>query len=416
MCFRSFIGCLLLLSSITYGADWPQWRGPNGNGIAIDAASDSGRMPPLHFGENKNLIWKTSIPGRGHASPVVVDNRVYLATAELDRQTQSLVSIEGTTGEIIWKRPVLANGTWPAIHKKNTHASSTIACDGERVFATFYSQAQIWIVALSVEGAPLWKVSLAAFQPQYLFGYAASPLIFQDLVIATAESEAETSLIGIDRKSGDEVWRARRPTNSSYSSPALLQVGGRTQLCISGGREVRAYDPGTGKELWRAPAAAKHTAGTVTGAGDFVIASGGYPQSETTCIHADGSGRVAWTNKQKCYEQSLLIHDGYVYAVTDGGVAYCWELKTGAERWRKRLRGPVSSSPVLVGNRIYVSNERGQGFVFAATPDRYQELARNQLGTDAFPTPTFLGGRIYARVGFGEGTERQEVLYCFGEK
>ena len=112
----------------------------------------------------------------------------------------------------------------------------------------------------------------------------------------------------------------------------------------------------------------------------------------------------------------MLIHDGYVYAVTDQGIAFCWNLESGKELWKKRLSGPVSSSPVLVGDRIYVGNEKGQFFVFLANPDRYTELARTKLGSDAFPTPTFLDGRMYARVGIRSGQVRREILFCFGEK
>ena len=105
-----------------------------------------------------------------------------------------------------------------------------------------------------------------------------------------------------------------------------------------------------------------------------------------------------------------------MYAVNDGGIAFCWDAKTGEEKWKQRLAGPVSASPVLVGDRIYASNERGETFVFKASPDKYEPLAENKLGDDAFPTPTFLEGRVYARVGFGSGDERVEMLFCLGNR
>lgn len=397
----------------TKASDWTQWRGPQGNGHATNAATN-GKTPPIEFGETKNVIWKKDLPGRGHGSPTIVGNRIYLATANEPKGQQLLMSIDRKTGEIVWQEILMTNSKLPEIHNKNTHASSTVACDGERLFVTLYSQGGIWIHCHNLNGDAIWRKNLAKFKPKYPFGYAASPLVYGNLVIATAESEAETALIGLDRTSGKEIWRTQRPTNSSYSSPSLLSVGGRVQLLISGGREIRAYDPATGRDLWKATGAAKHTAGTVTGEGNYVIASGGYPQSETTCILADGSGRVVWKNNQKCYEQSMLIVKGYVYALTDKGVAFCWDLKTGKEMWKKRLAGPVSSSPVLVEDRIYVANEKGDFFVFVASPDRYVELARTKLGSDAFPTPTFLDGRMYARVGIRNGQQRTERLYCFG--
>lgn len=407
---------LLALAAPAISSDWQQWRGPRGNGIADNAATPQGKLPPVTFSKDENVLWQSAIPGRGHGSPTVVGNRIYLSTADDAKGTQSLLSIDRESGQIVWQEVLMTSQKLPEIHNKNTHASSTVACDGERLFVTLYAQDSVWIHCRTIDGDAVWSRKLAPFRPKYPFGYAASPVLYGELVIATAESEAETALIGLDRKSGKEIWRSPRPQNSSYSSPALLQVGGRQQLVISGGRQITAYDPGTGKQLWSAEGAAKHTAGTVTGEGDYVLASGGYPESETTCIRADGSGRIVWKNNQKSYEQSMIVHDGYVYAFTDKGVAFCWELRSGKEMWKQRLAGPVSSSPVLVGDRIYAGNEKGALFVFLATPDRYVPLAENQLGSDIFPTPTYLDGKIYARVGFQEGQRRREVLFCIGEK
>ena len=399
---------------VANASDWLQWRGPSGNGVAVAGVASDGTSPPVNFGENTNVIWKKMIPGRGHGSPTVFGDRIYLASADEATKSQFLMAIDRASGEIVWQEVLQQNNALPEIHSKNTHASSTVACDGERLFVTLYSGDEIWIHCRALNGDALWKKGLAKFRPKYAFGYAASPLVYKNLVIATAESEVENALIGLDRKTGKEIWRTPRPRNSSYSSPSILNVGGREQLVMCGGREIRSYDPATGKQFWKVTGAAKHTAGTVNGEGNFVIASGGYPEKETTCVVADGSGRIAWKNYQKCYEQSMLIHKGFVYAMTDKGVAFCWNLQTGEEMWKKRLEGPVSSSPVLVGDKIYSANEKGKFFVFLATPDRYVELARTTVGSDVFPTPTILDGRIYARVGVRSGQIRNEILYCFG--
>ena len=400
----------LLYVSGGVGSDWPNWRGPQGNGVA-----PSGPAPPLNWSDAQNIIWKTPIPGRGHSSPTVVGDRIYLTTADEQAGSQSMLAVDRGTGTIVWQTVVYKNRRWPRIHAKNTHATSTVACDGQRLFSSFYSEGKIRHSCLSRDGEILWQRDLAQFVPKYPFGYAASPVLYGGTVVVAAESEAETTLIALDRKTGDEVWRTPRPTNSSYSSPVLLRVGGREQILISGNQQIRAYDPATGRNLWQANGSTKHTCGTVTGEGELVVASGGYPGSETFCAKADGSGEVLWRNRQKCYEQSLIMHGGIVYAVNDTGVAYCWDARTGRELWKKRLAGPISSSPVLVGDRVYVTNERGTTFVFKANRSRFVSLARNQLGDDAFPTPTFLDGRIYARVGVQRGSRRQEMLYCIGE-
>lgn len=405
---------IVLLTGLTATAgnatDWPYWRGPTSNGVA-----PAGPLPPLEWDESKNVVWKTRLPGRGHASPTVVGQRIYLATADEDAGNQVLLALDRSTGKIVWETSLRQNDQWPKIHAKNTHASSTVACDGQRLFVTLYSGESIYILCADLEGKVLWRHEIAPFQQKYPFGYAASPALYNDLVITAAESESETALVAYRAADGREVWRSQRPQNSSYSSAVVLNVAGRDQLLMCGGRQISGYDPGTGAELWTAEGAAKHTAGTVTADGNLVVASGGYPESETCCVDVNGSVQVLWRNKQKCYEQSVLIHAGHVYAINDAGIAFCWDAKTGAEQWKQRLGGPISSSPILVGDRIYISNERGTTFVMRATPDRYEQLAENQLGDDAFPTPTFLDGKIYARVGFGNGDEREEFLYCLGQ-
>jgi outer membrane protein assembly factor BamB len=149
--------------------------------------------------------------------------------------------------------------------------------------------------------------------------------------------------------------------------------------------------------------------------GDLVFASGGYPKAETICVKGDGSKQVLWTNNQKCYEQSMLATGGYVYAVTDQGIAFCWRGSDGQEMWKQRLQGPVSSSPVLVGDTIYSTNEQGTTYVFKANPQRFEPIAQNQLEGEGFATMAVCGNRIYIRTATGNGGQRQESLYCIGQ-
>ena len=158
------------------------------------------------------------------------------------------------------------------------------------------------------------------------------------------------------------------------------------------------------------------TCGTMVWDGDLVFASGGYPKSETVCLRAS-DGRLVWRNDQKCYEQSMLAVDGYVYAVTDRGIAYCWRATDGREMWSSRLQGgAVSSSPILANGNIYFGNERGTFYVFKAQPTSFELVARNQLGQEAFATPTICDSRIYIRAAANSGSGRQETLYCIGTR
>jgi hypothetical protein len=196
----------------------------------------------------------------------------------------------------------------------------------------------------------------------------------------------------------------------------VANVAGRDQLLISGLNAVASYNPQDGKSLWVAPGTTNATCGTMVWDGDLVFASGGYPKAETICVKADGSKHVVWKNNEKCYEQSMLATGGYVYAVTDQGVAYCWRGADGREMWKQRLQGPVSSSPILVGDTIYSTNEAGTTYVFKADPNRFTSVAQNQLEQEGFATMAVCGDRIYIRAASGHGPQRKETLYCIGTK
>ena len=390
--------------------DWPWWRGPSFNGVA---AAD--QNVPLEWSESNNVAWKVKVPGRGHASPTVVGDRIYLATADEGGQIQGVICLSRKDGSQIWITP-LSRGGFPKTHPKNTHATPTVACDGERLYVTFHHHAKLTFHCLDLEGKELWTKDLGRYNPKkYEYGYAPSPLIYEELVILAADVETGGFLIAFDRESGTNAWKQDRPRSYSFSSPVVANVAGRDQLLISGCEAVASYDPKTGEPLWVTPGTTHATCGTMVWDGDLVFASGGYPKAETICVKADGSREVMWRNNQKCYEQSMLAVDGYVYAVTDQGVAYCWRAGDGEEIWKRRLQGPVSSSPILVGDVIYSTNEAGMTYVFKANAQRYEPLAQNKLGNEGFATMSVCGSQIFIRTATGNGGGRQEWLYCIEE-
>lgn len=392
------------------GQDWPCWRGPTGNGVAPVGAS-----PPVEWSASRNIRWHSPLPGRGHSSPIVVGDRIYLTTADEHRQTQSVVCLERATGKGVWARQVSQGGLPERIHAKNTHATPTLAFDGDSLFAVFCHHDRVELTKLSPAGEITWQINTGPYQPQaYRYGYAPSPLLYQDLVIVASEFE-QGYLAAFARRDGAARWTTARP-QVSYSSPIVAHVAGRDQLLISGMDVVRSYNPANGTPLWSAPGTSLATCGTMVWNDNIVFASGGYPKAETIAIYADGTGRVAWRNKVKCYEQSMLYHGGHVYGVDDGGVAHCWSAADGAERWASRLAGPVSASPVLADGRIYATVENGTTFVFRADPSQFQLLARNTLGEEGFATPTIVGRQLFVRAAGRGAGGRQEVLFCIEER
>ena len=384
---------------------WWTWRGPSGNNIA---ASSEFKQTVL---SRETVAWQTPVPGRGHSSPIVTDDAIYLTTADTAAGTQSLLKFDRRNGKLVWNELVHRGGLPKENHRKNTEASSSVAFDGQRVIATFYNSDALWASAYSPDGKQVWQKSLGLYNPVlFKYGYAASPAIYKDTAIIIGEFDGPSFITAISLSSGEAVWRIERQSSPSFSSPIVANVSGRDQLLVSGQTQVMSYNPETGELLWSALATAVATCGTVVWDDENVYASGGFPQSQTVAVRADGSGKIVWQNIQKCYEQSMLCVDGHVYAVTDQGVAYCWRASDGETMWRERLGGNYSSSPVLVGTTIHVFNEACDAFAFEASPKSYFSRGRGKLGDEAFATPSVVGNTMYMRVARNEGTTRQEYL------
>ncbi|GAB5402544.1 MAG: PQQ-binding-like beta-propeller repeat protein [Aureliella sp.] len=390
---------------------WPWWRGPERNGWAAPSAN-----PPVKFGKSSDggMVWKAPIAGRGHSSPIVVGNQVFMATADEKSQTQFIVCLDSSIGKQLWQTEISSGGFPAQNHPKNTEASSTLACDGESLLATFFHHKQVELVSLSLDGSVTWRKKVCDFNPKkYEYGYAPSPTIYKSLVIVSAEYDGPSYLVAYDRRRGREVWRTPRKATISFSTPIVANVAGRDQLLISGANTVSSYNPANGNLLWQTPGTTSATCGTMVWQDDIVVASGGYPKKETIAIRADGSRQALWRNDAKCYEQSMIVVDGFVYGLTDRGVLYCWQLKTGKEMWRQRLGGSVSASPVYAGGHIYWANETGTMFVFKPSPSRYEAVAENRIGDSAFASPAVVGNRIFLRVGERAAGGLQEYVYCF---
>lgn len=391
--------------------DWPWWRGPTRNGIAAE-----NQAAPTKFGDAENVVWKTPVPGRGHSSPIVVGDRVFLASSDSSPPVQYVLCFDRQTGKQLWKTEISKGGFPAKNHPKNTEATPTVACDGERLFATFYNHDTVQATALDLDGKQVWQKKVGPFNPrQFQYGYAPSPTVYRDTIIISAEYDGESAITALDRQTGKQAWRTKRQNMITFSTPVVAHVAGKDQLLISGADQVASYDPGSGKKLWSTQGTTFATCGTMVWDGDIVIASGGFPGSETIAVKAD-SGDVLWRNKTKCYEQSMLAHQGYVYALDDNSSLFCWRAVDGKQMWNERLpRGPVSSSPVLAGGHIYWANEQGTWYVFKPNPDKFDLVAENRLGDEAFPSPAIVGNQIFIRTATRSGGKRQEVLYCLGK-
>jgi outer membrane protein assembly factor BamB len=389
-------------------ADWPWWRGPARNG-----AADPKQRPPLKWSSTENVHWQAPVPGRGHGSPIVVGDRVFLATADLDEQTQLVLCYHRQTGKQLWKTEVHRGKLDKKGNAKSSLASSTPACDGKRVFVNFFHDAAIYTTALDLDGKQLWQTKVTDYQVHQ--GFGSSPAIYENLVLVSADNQGAGAVAGLDRRSGKIVWKNERPLTANYASPIVLKVAGRDQLIMTGCDVVSSFEPRTGKTLWEIKGSTTETVTSTVTDGQHIYTTGGFPRNHIAAVRADGSGKVTWDIGTRVYVPSMIAHDGYLYALMDAGFATCVRCDTGKEVWKERLEGEFTASLVQVGEHLFATNESGHTFVFKATPKEFELVAENQLGKEALATPTICGGRIYMRVASTQNGRRQETLYCLGK-
>lgn len=384
---------------------WPAWRGPATNGLANTTDA------PVKWSEDQ-IRWQTDIPGRGHGSPIVIDDTVVLTTAVDAEQKQMLLAVDRNTGDVRWTK-VVHEGSFPSageIHSKATNANSTAASDGEQIYCVFFNGGKIIASAYDLQGESQWRREVGAFNSK--FGYAPSPLLYGSLLIVAADNRGGGYIAGLDRKSGKVAWRIKRPAVSTYSSPLIANVGGKDQLVISGCNQICSYDPRDGEPLWSVEGVSEATCGTVVTDGERFFASGGYPERETMAVSADGD--IVWSNRTQVYEPSMICVGNLLFAIADNGVTRCWDAETGKKHWETRLNGSFSASPVCADGLIYAPDLDGKTHVFKAA-DKYESVAVNRLGSDCYASPAIVGREIFLRVGFGNGGGRQERLVCLAE-
>lgn len=402
----------LLAQSLVYPKltmqDWPWWRGPNLDGSAV--MTKEVRLP---WDPQKDILWMVDVPGRGHGSPTIAGNSIYLATCDESQGSQSVLALDRQTGQTKWATVVHESGAMLK-NAKSSGASGSVATDGDRLFINFATGGKVILTALSLQGEILWQQTVCDYQIHQ--GYGASPALFEDLVFCVADTKGGGAVAAYDRVTGKLIWKQPRPSNPNYPSPIVLSVAGKHQLILTGCDLISSYDPTTGKILWEVSGATTECVTTTVTDGQHVYSSGGYPKNHMSAIRADGSKAVVWENDERVYVPSMVIHDGYLYAVLDAGVAACWKSDTGKQMWKGRLGSDISASLILAGNKIYAINEKSEGFVFEANPKELKLLGKCSIGDEMFASPVIANGCIYLRVAFYEGQKRSERLVCIGSR
>jgi outer membrane protein assembly factor BamB len=387
---------LLSLGAPAAGQEWPEFRGPTGQGHSVEAGL------PLDWSESRNIVWKTPVAGRGWSSPVVAGGRVWITTATEERGTASLraLAFDSQTGREIVNTEVFRIGGARLTNFKNSHASPTPIIDGDRVYVHFGA---LGTAALTAAGEIVWKTRLP-YESQH--GNGGSPALHGDLLIISCDGSDTAFVIALDTKTGKTRWKTDRryPADQAYSTPLVIRVGDRDQVISVGAYRAAAYDLQSGREIWRVryDDGFSNVPRPVTGHGLVYIATG-FQQPSLLAVRPDGTGditktHVAWTLQRGApLTPSPLIVGDELYLVSDFGIASCVDAKTGQPHWQQRLGGNYSASPVFADGRIYFQSEEGVTTVIAPGKT-FQKLATSQLDGGMLASMAVANGSLFIRT------------------
>ena len=401
----------LLTATISLHAQWPQFRGPDGNGLAAKNA------PPLTWAEGKNVRWKTAIHGRAWSSPVILGGQIWMTTATEDGKQLFAVAVDRDSGKIVHDLKLFDVATPQYAHPFNSYASPTPALEPGRAYVTFGAPGTAAIDTKT--GKKIWE--RRDFECNHFRGAGSSPVIFENLLLMHFDGSDHQFVVALDKNTGKTVWRTNRSVDfqdlgpdgkpkadgdfrKAFSTPQIIMVNGSPIMVSIGSKAVYGYNPRTGEELWKVVERRSHSASTrpVSGHG-FVFIPSGFDASQLMAVKPEGRGdvtstHVAWRFTRGVPQKpSILLIGDLIYMVNDTGVTSCVDAKTGAEIWRGRVDGTYSASPLAAAGRIYAFSEDGKTTVFEAGRE-FKVLAENFLEDGFMASPAVEGNALYLRT------------------
>lgn len=440
---------LLLLPALVQAKDWPQFRGPNGNGL-----SPEGKFPS-EWGAEKNVGWKVKIPGVAWSQPIVWGDKVFVTTAVSDKQRKpalggggmgggrpggnrppggrppggggggmgrggpppdavyrwEVLCLDRQSGEVLWKQTALEGKPSIPTHSTNTYASETPVTDGERVYAYF---GMTGLFCYDLKGNLLWKKNLGSYPMMAGWGTGSSPVLEGNRLFIQCDNEEKSFLVAFDKKSGDELWRMPREERSTWGTPYVWRNKQRTEIVTAGARKVRSYDPASGKILWEMGGITGRCSATPVGDAELLyVGTGGGPAGpgplfavkagatgEITVKAGEPSEHLAWSlTRSGPPKASPLLYQGYLYILDErGGLVTCLDAKTGVQKYKERIPGAkgFTSSPWAYDGKVFCLDEEGQTFVLQAGPD-FKVQGKNVLSEMFWSSAALAGGALYLR-------------------
>ncbi len=413
----------LALGSLSTAADlnWPQFRGPRGDGHTLSTGL------PLHWSESSNVVWQTALPGKAWASPVIWGNQVWLANATEDGTELSVVCVDRESGRVVRDLKLFEIENPQFCHKFNSYASPTPVIEEGRLYVTFGSPGTACVDTRT--GKTLWE--RRDFICNHYRGAGSSPILYGDLLILHFDGSDRQYVAALDKHTGRTVWQTPRSVDfqdldpqgrpmlegdlrKAFATPHVAVLDGVPTLLSPGAKALYAYDPLTGEEWWRVEERNNHSASTrpVVGHG-LVFAPSGFANGQLLAVRpgrkgevvdanaparADTQLQVVWMTRRGVPKKpSLVLVGDLLFGVEDGGVATCWEAATGQVVWNERLGGNYSASPLAAEGRIYFFSEEGKTTVVAADTRQFKKLAENQLGDGFMASPAVSGRALFLR-------------------
>ncbi|MSR67011.1 MAG: serine/threonine protein kinase [Pedosphaera sp.] len=406
----------LILSLDSSAENWPAWRGPRNDGTSTEIKT------PLSWGPAEGMLWKTALPGGGHASPIVWGNRVFTVAAVGETEGRDLLCLDRETGQILWQSTVVKSPL-ERKHRENSHASSTPATDGVRVYAAFLDVQEMVVAAYDLSGKQQWIVRPGAFKSVH--GFCSSPTLWGDKVIVNGDHDGDSYILALDKLTGKTLWKIPRANKTrSYCAPIIRQLSGRNQMILSGDKSVASYDPDTGKPHWyiKGPTEQFVASLVYNAKADLLFMSGGFPQHHLLALRHDGKGdlgnimhvqetdlaQVAWHHTRPSmvsYVPSPISEGDYFLVVSDTGHANCFLAKTGELQWQEKL-GQHHASPVSANGLVYFTSDTGVTTIVRPGA-KYDPVGRNELGEAVYASPAISNGRLFIRA--------DKHLYCIGK-
>jgi outer membrane protein assembly factor BamB len=403
------------------GADWPQFRGPDGTGVALGS-------PPVKWSLNEGMAWKTPLLGPGSSTPIVIGERIFVtcytgadsgSAGSGEKLTRHLVCLSRSTGKVQWSAAVPAvtpEDPYRGYITEHGYASNTPAADSEAVYVFFGKSG---VLAFDLDGKKLWQTSVGTESDVRGWGTSASVLLYKNMLIVNAASESR-SIVALDKKTGQQVWKADgKRLSLSFSTPALVKAGQRTDLVVAMPGEAWGLNPDTGKLLWIASInpSGNVCPGVIPGDG-VAFFTGGFQTKGSLAVKAGGNGDVTksnllWSIGKSSYVPTPVLSGGLLHYVTEDGIALCLKAETGEILYEERLsvKGlggasrPFYASPVLADGRLYVPSRRAGVFVLKAG-DKFEQLQQNPPldESDFNASPAVAGKQLFIRS--------NKYLYC----